>query len=1148
VIFERARPSTWKVRSSMDKSTLRRRRRYSPSIELLEDRRLLSFAGSFTGQYSGQDSLGDTIPISAVDFTVDGGGNIAVTVPGSGSGTVTTSGSATIGGVGGIGSVGIANYSFTGSFVVSPSGVVVAGGQWTATVAGVAAGNGNWAATDQPGVFVVVNTSPGGAGSLFQAGLDANSYPTPATILFSVGSGPQTLAVNNPTSGDFPIIGNSVTIDGTSQPGYAGQPLITLEGPIASNINSGSTYILTLTGNNSVVRGVNIEGGGGYGIVLRGTGCKFINNTTVDGQLGGIDAVGPGDIIANNVCSDAMIVGSGCTVTGNTVGADYYVTFGGNQPTKGSFGLEIGSNDTIGGTTPGARNVLAGLDVGGSSNVIEGNFIGTDATGTSPVYGSSLGGNGVEITGNNNTLTGNLISGNGPGAVYFINVTTPQGGVLISGSGNVLQGNLIGTDITGTKALANAGQGVYITGSSNTIGGTSPGDANVIAFNTKQGVDVASGTNNAVLGNSIFANGSIGIDLGNSGAATLNGSKGHTGPNNYQNFPVITSIGASGSGSVVVGTLNSTPNANFRIEFFDTPTGDPSGYGQGNAFIGFTNVTTNGSGAASFSAPVSMNIPLGQGVTATATDPNNNTSEFSAWFQVKVSPAYFQFPAGFPLSGVVGTFVGANANATVGEFSSTVNWGDGTTSSGTVTQPGGAGSAFDVSGSHTYAAAGTFAITVTAHDSAANSNTTINSQAVIHKPYLNDLFMAQVYLDLLGRNIDPAGLSFWVNALDQGSLTRGQVVAQLTASQEYQDDVVNNLFQSILHRPADATGLSAFTSLLASGGTTEEVEAQLFGSGEFFQDGGNSNVGFLNNLYKDVLNRSIDASGLQYWEQALENGMPTSAVAAQIIASREAQTDLVQSLYQEFLHRPADGAGLNYFVQTMQQGAPGLQVIIGLVGSAEFTQDAGGDANQAYVAQLYVSLLHRQADSGSLTNFTNALDSGTLTRQAVVQAILDSQEYRGDEVQMLYQRYLHRAADPGGLSAFTALLNQGDTDEQVASILLGSGEYFTDHGALPSSFLSALYLDALRRPIDPSGLNYWEQALANGATRAQVATAIFASREYQQDVVQGFYKVYLNRSADPSGLTTFANMLASGGRDETVIAQLAESAEFFTEA
>jgi hypothetical protein len=162
----------------------------------------------------------------------------------------------------------------------------------------------------------------------------------------------------------------------------------------------------------------------------------------------------------------------------------------------------------------------------------------------------------------------------------------------------------------------------------NTIGGTTVGSGNSIAFNA-EGVVIGNSTSgigavgNSILGNSIWDNTGLGIDLGDSGQTFPNGPNPLSFPNNGQNTPIITKIKTTS----VSGTLTSVPQTLFLLEFFATPVG--SAPSQGQLFLGAIDVTTNASGVVSFTAPVAV-IPKGMAITATATDLiTGDTSEFS---------------------------------------------------------------------------------------------------------------------------------------------------------------------------------------------------------------------------------------------------------------------------------------------------------------------------------------------------------------------------------------------------------------------------------------------------------------------------------------------------------------------------------------
>ena len=185
------------------------------------------------------------------------------------------------------------------------------------------------------------------------------------------------------------------------------------------------------------------------------------------------------------------------------------------------------------------------------------------------------------------------------------------------------------------------GNGIQIDGGSfdNTIGGTAVGAGNTIAFSTGIGVDVdaTAGTGNAIRLNSIFSNTGLGIDLGGDGV-TQNNSAGHTGPNDYENFPVITAVNSAGGVTTVTGSLSSTANTTFAVDFFTLSSINASGYGEGRYVLGSTTVITNVTGNADFVFQFPTPAGGARFTTATATDPGGNTSEFSHAFGVDIPP------------------------------------------------------------------------------------------------------------------------------------------------------------------------------------------------------------------------------------------------------------------------------------------------------------------------------------------------------------------------------------------------------------------------------------------------------------------------------------------------------------------------------
>jgi titin len=290
----------------------------------------------------------------------------------------------------------------------------------------------------------------------------------------------------------------------------------------------------------------------------------------------------------------------------------------------------------IGGTAPGARNVISGNGGGvllslANGNRVQGNFIGTDITGTVAMGNR---GNGIFIHAADN----NTIGGTAPGAGNVISGHIGGGITLAQEStGNRVEGNFIGTDETGTLDLGNGGLGIHINDApSNTIGGTVPGAGNIIAYNRDAGVAVgeATSTGNAILSNAIFANDplggpGLGIDLApinlRDGVTPNDPGDGDTGGNNLQNFPVLTSALTTRGRLVVTGTIDTPNPETVTIEFFANPVpGDPTGHGEGAVFLGRASPTPQGQIFAVLPA-----VDLGTLISATATDADGNTSEFA---------------------------------------------------------------------------------------------------------------------------------------------------------------------------------------------------------------------------------------------------------------------------------------------------------------------------------------------------------------------------------------------------------------------------------------------------------------------------------------------------------------------------------------
>ncbi|MFN7726614.1 MAG: beta strand repeat-containing protein [Rubrivivax sp.] len=520
----------------------------------------------------------------------------------------------------------------------------------------------------------VSNNNSAGQGSLTQALLNANAHGGDGDLavagrtagiehlIFMVPNGTNAPGLRSSISdvnsagvvritleNSLPEITAPLVVNAQTQPGWVSTPVVLLNG---NNVN----YGLRATNTSQVtLRGFAV-GTVAFNAVLL-TNCS---QCTVAGNHLGVDAAGTATLPVGvdaielnnstgctiggtaaadrNVISGAVYDGvflngssTGNTVLGNHIGSD--VT-GNVALGNGDNGIDVrasASGNFIG--TAAAGNVVVasgnqGLYIASSGNTLQGNKVGLAADGLTPLRN---GGDGLDIDGGDNNLVGGTTAAQ---RNVFSNATASaifDGIYLRNGANNnTVTGNYIGTDISGTVPRGNAAAGVRITGgsSNNTIGGTASGAANLIAFNDV-GVDVDSGQNNRVRGNSIQHNTTAGIRLGlvlpnNDGVLTSGG------PNLYMDHPVVTNGSLSGSTLTLSGYVGSAGGqaamANSTVDVYLSDTANP-GRGQGRTWLGsFTTDATTGS--FSNKTVTCSSCPAEAVITLTATDPNGNTSTF----------------------------------------------------------------------------------------------------------------------------------------------------------------------------------------------------------------------------------------------------------------------------------------------------------------------------------------------------------------------------------------------------------------------------------------------------------------------------------------------------------------------------------------
>ena len=453
-----------------------------------------------------------------------------------------------------------------------------------------------------------VCATSGGVCTLRAAIQETNARSGLDTIRFEIGSGGKRISL----SSQLPTITSPVILDGWTQPGFAGTPLIELTG------DSGDG--LRISAGASLVRGLVINGFPGRGVVLSGSGNNVLEGNYIGLAADGVEAV----------------------------------------PNRGSGVYILGSsNNRIGGTTIQQRNVISGNlpvytpggNLGGieihdaSGTVIQGNFIGTDVTGMED-RGNI--GRGISLVHATNTVIGgpeagaaNLIAGNFATGIR----------VRESSRGTLIQGNIIGLNRTLTAALSND-RGVQIRGGSyenQVIGNVIAGQvfngvliwedsddnivhSNVIAFNgfgerdplcsvcdnqeDYNGVLVWEGESNYIIGNRIWGNRHAGLLVANQAPSPA--------------APTLTLAKVTGGVTTIAGQISGPSGVEYVIDLFASSACDVPFAGEAEYFIGQRRVTAAANGVATFELSLAWSAPPGWAITATGTRAGFNTSNFSA--------------------------------------------------------------------------------------------------------------------------------------------------------------------------------------------------------------------------------------------------------------------------------------------------------------------------------------------------------------------------------------------------------------------------------------------------------------------------------------------------------------------------------------
>lgn len=394
---------------------------------------------------------------------------------------------------------------------------------------------------------------------------------------------------------------------------------------------------------------------------------EFVNVGATGGTTPGGDCTGFCNLISGNNASGVGRSGFGqVLITNNHIGTNRAGTAA--LPNNGNGVFSYFDNEVFigaafifqdGSQAPGG-NLISGNRGGGvlvdrvggnaSNNTqfyVIGNLVGTSVDGLSSIPNNTGGnnditGHGITVftadfsrgfIGNVNPLARNVVAGN------------KGGGIRVQGTGRVsIFNNYVGLNKSGAP-LGNLTDGIVVRGVNTKIGGLGENEANfiknngkagILIYETSYGISLLTKGNKAV-GNSITNNGGLGIELtkfyefGASDGVTANDClDADEGPNRLQNFPVLTAPVFNENGTVTVGGgFQSTPSSSFTLDFYSNTTADPTKYGEGEIYIGSKTITTDSDGVTTFEFTSTATVAANLKITATATDADGSTSEFS---------------------------------------------------------------------------------------------------------------------------------------------------------------------------------------------------------------------------------------------------------------------------------------------------------------------------------------------------------------------------------------------------------------------------------------------------------------------------------------------------------------------------------------
>lgn len=452
----------------------------------------------------------------------------------------------------------------------------------------------------------------------------------------------------------------------------------------------------------------------------------------------------------------------------------------------------------------------------------------------------------------------------------------------------------------------------------------------------------------------------------------------------------------------------------------------------------------------------------------------------------------------------------------------------------------------------------------------------------------DDGFVAQMYRDILGREQDDRGRKEFIRQLEEAEArARFEVGFTVATSVEQRNNIIISNYFGLLGRGPGTPELIFWSNYLQQGNTTEQLQASLIGSDEYFRNHGSTNSTWLTGAYQDILFRGPDDGGFQFFLSQLNAGAPRSNVAFQMYSTDEYRTRLVVSYFGRYLKRAVSTEDVSFFVAQMRAGATSENIQAQVLASKEYFQrqftTTAGTATQLpaqdknWTTAVFLDIMGRAPTTAESDAFVN----GTLAareqqaRSTAAGVFTDSYEYRARLVNLAYTSYLGRSPSTGEINLWQPALRQPSSGagsalpvEQFLTAVLSSGEYLSKQRGVDGNgpdidrtddalqdprlttnlkWVQSLYLNLLdRTPPSTEREAVLEDVLSGYRnTREQLAGILLHSDEYRQGQVQDYFTTYLRRPVKQAEQDFYVLAFSKGATVEQIVSTILASGEYY---